>query len=178
MSHPATMINPPNQIATDRSTPGPGKHNGWLLIIGFYNLLKAALFFAIGIGAIRLVHKDIVDVFTRAVLDLRFDPEGRFISMMLDKLSLVNDHRLRQISAAVFAYSALSTVEGLGLMFERTWAEYLTLVLTASFLPWEFFEIAHRITGFKIGLVSINLAMVGYLAYHVRKRARERKAKA
>ena len=41
-------------------------------------------------------------------------------------------HRLREISVATFGYSALALTEGVGLLLEKVWAEYLTLILTVS----------------------------------------------
>ena len=171
----------PNTI----ETAGPGKnrtssrtvhrhHNQWLILIGSLKLLKAILFFLLGIGALRLLHKDLVDVLTRAAVDMRFDPESHFINMLLEKVSLINDHRLKQISVAVFCYAGLDIVEGIGLILEKAWAEYLTLILTASFLPWELFEIFRHVTGFKIALILLNLLVLIYLVFHVQNRARER----
>jgi len=55
------------------------------------------------------------------------------------------------------------------------WAEFVTLILTASFLPWEFFEMFRRPNWIRIGLTAINLAVVIYLIYYVQARMRERR---
>ena len=52
---------------------------------------------------------------------------------------------LREIGVGVFAYSGLALIEGIGLMLEKVWAEYLTLSLTIAFLPWELWELAHGV---------------------------------
>jgi uncharacterized membrane protein (DUF2068 family) len=113
-------------------------------------------------------------VLTRAVIDMRFDPESHFVNVILEKVSLLNDHRLKQISVAVFCYAALDIIEGAGLILEKAWAEYLTLILTASFLPWELFEIMRHVTWLKIALITINLLVLIYLVFHVQNRARQR----
>ena len=79
-------------------------------------------------GAIHLLHKDLEDEVTRLALRFNFDPESRFVSLLLDKVDLIDAHRLRQISVATFAYSALALTEGVGLLLEKVWAEYLTLI--------------------------------------------------
>lgn len=152
------------------------KHNGWILTIGIFKLLKAILFISLGVGAIHLLHKDLVDIFTRLALELRFDPEGRFVNIIIDKVALLNDHRLRQISAAIFAYAAVDIIEGVGLLLEKTWAEYLTLIITASFLPWELFEIVRHVTWIKIVLTIVNVAVVLYLVFYLKSRQQERDA--
>ncbi|HEY0758075.1 MAG TPA: DUF2127 domain-containing protein [Acidisarcina sp.] len=155
-------------------------HNRWLILIGMLKLLRALLLILVGFGVLKLLHKDLVVILTRLAMDLRFDPESHFINIVLDKVSLINAHRLRQISALAFCVGALDITEGIGLMLEKPWAEYLTLVLTASFLPWEFFEIVRRASWLKAGLTVINVLVVIYLVFHVqagtvrRRRLRQR----
>lgn len=152
----------------------PHHHNRWLVVIGVLKLLKAVLFVLVGIGAVRLLHKDVVDLFSRLLAELNFDPESRFVNMVLDKVALLNDHRLRMISTAIFSYATVDVVEGIGLLMEKTWAEYLTIIVTASFLPWEMFEVFHHVTWIKLALFIGNAAVVVYLIYDVRKRLRSR----
>ncbi len=150
-------------------------HDRWIIAIGAFKLLQGALFVLLGIGAIRLLHKDLMEVAEHFILAMRFDPEGHFVSLVMDKVAMIDPHRLKQISAAIFGVAALDLIEGTGLVMEQSWAEYVTLVLTASFLPWEFFEILRRATWIRAGLLAINLAVVIYLVYYVQARMRERR---
>ena len=148
--------------------------NRWLILIGAGKLLKAILFVALGFGALHLVHRDLVSVVTHWIVDLRFDPESRFINRILEKVSLISPHRLRQISAAIFLYAAMDVLEGTGLVLGKAWAEYLTLLVTASFLPWEFFEILRKPNWPKGVFTLLNIAVVCYLAAYLQRRLRER----
>ena len=112
-------------------------HDNGLLVIGLFKLGKALLFMCIGAGALHFIHKDLGDTILRIATVLRFDPESRLIGMTMAQVDLIDHHRLREISMATFAYSGLALTEGVGLMLEKEWAEYLTLGLTLSFLPWE-----------------------------------------
>lgn len=149
-------------------------HDSGLLMIGLFKLGKALFFFCVGIGAIHLLHKDLGDEAMRLAVALRFDPESRFTTLLLDKVDLIDAHRLKQIGVATFAYSGLALTEGIGLLLERTWAEYLTLFLTISFLPWELFELVRRPNWFRLGLLLINLAVLGYLVWLLRRKGRIR----
>jgi uncharacterized membrane protein (DUF2068 family) len=148
--------------------------NRWLIAIGVLKLLKAVLFVSMGFGVINLLHKDIADVLLRAITALRFDPENRFVNMLLEKSALLNPHRLKEISFAIFLYAALDIIEGTGLVLEKVWAEYFTLILTGSFLPWEFYEIIRHVTVLKIVLTLLNLAVFVYLAHVVNEKVRAR----
>jgi uncharacterized membrane protein (DUF2068 family) len=65
--------------------------------------------------------------------------------------------------AALFA--VVEGVEAVGLWYAKRWAEYLTLIVTASLLPLEIYEIAHKTSPFKILAFVVNVAVVGYLLY-------------
>ena len=147
-----------------------GKRDRGLLLIGLFKLAKAIFFFCIGAGAVHLLHKDVGDEVTRLALRLRFDPESRLVALLLHKADLIDAHRLRQISVGTFGYSALALTEGIGLLMEKVWAEYLTLVLTVSFLPWELYELARRPDWFRLSLLLINLAVLAYLIWLLRRK--------
>lgn len=145
-------------------------HDRGLLAIGLFKLAKAIFFFCVGVGAIHLLHKDLEDEVMRLAVRFKFDPESRFVSLLLDKVDLIDAHRLRQISVATFGYSALALTEGVGLLLEQVWAEYLTLVLTLSFLPWELYELARKPDWFRLSLLLINLAVLWYLVWLLRRK--------
>ncbi len=149
-------------------------HNRLLLLIAFYKFLHALFFIAIGVGAHRLLHKDLADEVDLFARYLRFNPESRLVSFVLEKASLVNDPLLRRIGFFAFCYAAITLVEGIGLYLEKTWGEFLTLAITASFLPWELFEIYRHVTWIHLGLFAINILVFLYLLDLVLARARHR----
>jgi uncharacterized membrane protein (DUF2068 family) len=69
-----------------------------------------------------------------------------------------------KLVGAVFAvYALIEGLEAVGLWYQRRWAEYLTFIVTASLLPLEIYELAHRFTPFKVLAFVINVAVVAYL---------------
>jgi uncharacterized membrane protein (DUF2068 family) len=165
------MTDSPSQALTR-----PRHHNQWLILIAAFKLGQALLFIAIGVGALRLVHKDVGDLLERLANHLRFNPESRFVNFILEKSSLVNDQMLRRIGAAVFFYAALDLIEGTGLYLEKVWAEYLTLAITASFLPLEIFEVMRKLTWVRMGLLAVNTLVLFYLLKLVIERGKGRSA--
>lgn len=153
------------------------RHNRWLLLIAIYKGLQALLFVALGVGALHMLHRDIGDDLALLADHLNFNPESRFVNFVLDKASLINDPLLKRIGAAAFCYAGVSLAEGIGLYLEKMWGEYLTLAITISFLPWEIFEIFHRITWFRFSLLAINILVLFYLAKVVIEQARERRGR-
>jgi uncharacterized membrane protein (DUF2068 family) len=150
------------------------RHNRLLLLIAVYKLFHALLFIAIGVGAHRLLHKDVADQIDLLARHLRFNPESRLVNFLLEKASLLNDPVLRRIGFVAYCYAAVSLAEGIGLYLEKAWGEFLTLAITASFLPWELFEIHRRLTWVRVGLFTINILVFLYLLHLVLDRARRR----
>ena len=67
-----------------------------------------------------------------------------------------------------FVYAALFLTEGIGLWLLKRWAEWFTVVITGSLVPFEIYEIYRHPTIAKVLVLMINLAVVGYLLYRVR----------
>lgn len=81
----------------------------------------------------------------------------------LDKLLSLQSQTLRLVGIALLAYALLEGVEAVGLWLTRRWAEYLTFLATAIFLPLEVYEIFNRASALKVIGFLINLAIVIYL---------------
>ena len=146
-----------------------------LLAIGSFKLVEAVFFFLVGIGAIHFLHHDLGDAAQRLAVRLRMDLDGRVMTWVLDHLDDITSHRLKQIGIATFFYAGLRIVEGVGLVMEALWAEYLTVGATTIFLPWEVYEIVHKPDWMRIGLLLTNLVVLAYLTWSLKKRLADRK---
>jgi len=78
--------------------------------------------------------------------------------------------KIRIASMASFAYAALFLTEGVGLLMRKRWAEWLTIIATASLIPFEIYEIAKHQTALRIAALVVNVAVVAYLVWRVRRR--------
>lgn len=148
------------------------RHNGGVLAIGLLKLLEAVFFFLVGIGAIHFIHHDLGDAALRLAERLRIDLDGRLMSWVLDHLDDVTSHRLKQIGIATIFYAGLRVTEGVGLVLEKVWAEYLTVGVTISFLPWELYELCRRPDVIRAGLLVVNLVVLAYLVWWLRRSRR------
>jgi uncharacterized membrane protein (DUF2068 family) len=142
--------------------------NAVLVLIGTFKLVKALLLIAVGIGAIKLLHRDVAGALTHWIELMRIDPENRFIHGSLVKIFRVTPKQLKELSAGTFLYAALFATEGIGLLLRKRWAEYFTIITTSLFIPLEVYELARHFTPVKVLVILINLAIVAYLAARVR----------
>jgi uncharacterized membrane protein (DUF2068 family) len=83
----------------------------------------------------------------------------------LDNLFTTSSSHLHALGAVLLVYAVVEGVEAVGLWYAKRWAEYLTFLVTASLLPFEVYEIAHRASPLKIVALVINIAVVVYLLH-------------
>src|SRR3954463_14925956 len=90
---------------------------------------------------------------------------GHGLTHRIDELFTLRTSRLHLFAAIALIYAAVEGLEAVGLWWGRRWAEYLTLIVTASLLPVEVYELSHHVTPFKIIAFILNVAVVAYLLY-------------
>jgi uncharacterized membrane protein (DUF2068 family) len=138
-----------------------------LLLIALFKLFKGILLLCVGIGALRLVHRNVAEVVVHWVDVLHFDPDNRFIHRIIERSFGIEPKHLKEIGAGTFFYSSLLLTEGIGLLMRKRWAEYFTVISTAVFIPLEVYEIFHRFTWIKIWVLAVNVAIVWYLVARI-----------
>src|SRR6266852_164742 len=142
---------------------GKATHGRGLRLIAAFKLLKAFALIAVGVGALKLLHKDVAAVAEHWINVFRVDPHNHFIDLLLTKLSILDDRRLKELSVGTFVYAGIFLVEGAGLALRKRWAEYFTIITTSSLLPIEIYELARRVSVGKTFALLINLTVVVYL---------------
>jgi len=146
-----------------------------LRLIAIFKLIKGALLLAVGIGALALLHRDVGELAASLIAALHVDADNRYLNALLAKLGLLDDRRLKEIGAGTFCYAAFMLTEGVGLLRRKRWAEYLTVIATASLIPLEIYELTKRLTATRLVVLVLNLAIVVYLIVRLRS---ERRAEA
>ena len=140
-----------------------------LLLIAVFKLLKGVALLAVGIGALRLLHRDVAETITQWINLLRVDPDNRFVHSFVSRATRISPNQLKALGVGTFAYAGLFLTEGTGLLLRKRWAEYLTIITTAGLMPLEVYELARRVTVGKIMVLIVNAAIVVYLIVRVRR---------
>jgi uncharacterized membrane protein (DUF2068 family) len=138
-----------------------------LTLIAIFKIVKALLLVAAGILALQLLHPSAANRVWRWIAEVPFEGERRLLARVLTTLAAKSHVAM---AVAAFAYAALFSVEGIGLFLRKRWAEWLTIVATASLIPIEIYELLHRVTAMKIAVLAINITVVIYLIARVRRR--------
>jgi len=119
------------------------------------------------------------DFFSRAAVTLfKGNPPGIAISFIVSKTLFLSTAMVTRLAAATAAYAALEVVESAGLAKRQRWAEWLTILVTASLIPFELSELVKDPTAVKAGTLAMNLAVLAYLiARQLAHRRRRRGAR-
>jgi len=139
------------------------------MLIAAFKLLKGLALLAVGIAVHMLANKNLVAEAQHWVDLFRVDPHNHYLHLLLEKLTTVDAHKLHALSLGTFVYSALFLTEGVGLFLRKRWAEFLTVISTAGLIPLELYELFHKPTFTRAILLLVNVAVVAYLIFEIRR---------
>ncbi|MEP6995761.1 MAG: DUF2127 domain-containing protein [Acidobacteriota bacterium] len=155
------------------STRGAGKRHhardGLVKTIGAFKLVKALLLIGVGLGALNLLNPANADTAYRWASSMAWRLGPRAASRVEHRLSNLHESQLKLVAVVALLYAALFAVEGVGLLMSKRWAEYLTIVATSSFVPFEAYELVKKVSWQRVATLAINLLVVGYLIWKVRQ---------
>ena len=141
------------------------KRNRVITAIGVFKLIKAALLITVGIAGLAKEPSDLAHRLRHLVAWMGISPGGHVLGHLLGRLSAFDDHKARELAVASLCYAAVFLVEGIGLLSRKRWAEWLTVAVTASFIPFEIYEAVQHFGAGKIVALVLNVAILGYLLW-------------
>jgi uncharacterized membrane protein (DUF2068 family) len=141
-----------------------------LRAIAVFRFAKAAVLILAGASVLRLVHKDVGAVAERLVEKFHLNPGNHHLILAIARVSKLTPGHLREIGLAAFFYAGLFIIEGTGLWMLKRWGEWVTAVVTSSLLPFEVISLWRHATIPKTAVFLINVAIVVYLIYLIRRK--------
>jgi len=154
-------------IMTDTSSIK--KQKGGLKVIALFEAFKGLLVLLTGLAAFSLMHKDIQVVAEQLVGHLHLNPAKHIPKIFIEAAGNLTDGRLRSLALLAVLYAAMRLVEGFGLWFAKRWSEWFALLSGGIYLPIELYELAKGFSWIKIGFVSINLTVVLYMIFMLKR---------
>jgi uncharacterized membrane protein (DUF2068 family) len=86
----------------------------------------------------------------------------------IQKVLHAKQSTLNLIAGGLLFYAALQILEGIGLWSLKRWGEYVAVVGTSVFIPFEVYELTDNVSWLKIVVLVINIAAVLYLLINKR----------
>lgn len=146
--------------------------SGLIRLVAIFKFVKVATLIATGLGLLKLIHGDVGRQLDHWVSMLGFDPGNHYLSHVIQRATSLPPKRIKELGIASFIYAGLFLTEGTGLWLEKRWAEWFTITITASLVPIEIYEIIREPSAVKVLVLIVNVAILGYLIYRVRKEPR------
>lgn len=129
---------------------------GLLIIVAAWAVWK----FSNSQDAVRKLFEDDLTAFKPVADHFNYDLDH---SPIVDSIRKTFDYKkstLHIVAGALLGYALIEIVEGFGLWWGKRWAEYLTVVATAAFLPLEVYELTEKVSYFKIATLALNILAV------------------
>jgi uncharacterized membrane protein (DUF2068 family) len=148
-----------------------GEHDAFIKVIIVERIVKAVVLIALAVGLLVAGRTGLLTSWADFAQDQLNLAAGN--SLIVDLLLKVvvyvgNFSHTTLLAIGAIIYALLEGTEGVGLTMRRRWAEYLTVIATGLLIPYEAYEVIHKVTLFKVGALLLNVAVVGYLAYRKR----------
>src|SRR5437870_929969 len=118
------------------------RRNRYLAAIAVLRLIKAVALFAAGVAALRLLWPAVAQRVGSWIEPVASD--HAVVGRALSFVTHLSPQQAGLIAAAAFAYGAVMAAEGVGLWMQKRWGEWLTIIITASFIPFEIGDRAPR----------------------------------
>ncbi len=160
-------------MATGEEPADPPRF-GVLRTIAVYKLLKVSLLLLVAYGELRLHDASLSAKLLSWLAARPSGLEHDVVKRMLQWISGLSESRMHALRFVTLAYAAVFAVEGVGLWMRRRWAEWLTTIITASLIPLEVWELIRNPNIGAAGVLAANIAIVGYLYWHVSGRRKTR----
>jgi uncharacterized membrane protein (DUF2068 family) len=141
-----------------RTDPSPA-----LRVIAVYKLAKATALYA---GSVLVFRLDPVASGTRLqrlVDSWHLAAFRQPLQGLAVKLTALSTSQVRLVALAFALYGALYTLQGMGLLFQRPWAEWVAIATGGVLIPFEAYESVRSGHTLPAVALAINVAIVVYL---------------
>lgn len=155
----------------------PGQLRGRALrLIAATEALKGVVALAAGVGLLGLVHHDLHHAAEALIGHIGLAPGDHYPAILLHDVDVLHDANVRSLALAISGYVLLRFFEAYGLWRERRWGAWLGALSGALYVPFELRHLMHRPTLATAAVIAVNVAVVGFLAWQLRRQTRGRVA--
>jgi uncharacterized membrane protein (DUF2068 family) len=138
--------------------------DGVVRLIIAYKAISALVLLSVALLLLGIiVNRDFGERVRTVVMLTGMRSDNHFLRQGLLKLGVLGRGATTALGVLSLLYAVLESTEVFGLLNRRRWAEYLVLLATVFFLPYEGLEIVRLITISKLAIFVINVAIAVYL---------------
>lgn len=122
-----------------------------------------------GFGLLSFIHKDLHCAAVQLVEHLHFNPARHYPRIFIDLAERISDSQLWAMAFAALIYSIVRFVEAIGLWMGQKWAKWFGFLTGGIYIPVEIFEVTRNVTWPRVTILAVNIGVVSYLLFVLRK---------
>lgn len=152
--------------------PAPPPHRTGLRVIAVYEVIKTLCLVLVAVAAFHLYHQQNFERLVRWLGHLTLTDSNGLRWRLVNALQDFGPSRFVAVGVVALGYAVLFGIEGVGLLMGKYWAEWFTVIATASLIPLELYETVHHFGWIKFAALVGNVVIVVYLvrvALHTRE---------
>lgn len=160
-------------MTTDSTSDRDVPSDTILRSIAIFKFVEALALLLAGLAALKYLDPNVVQWVDDWTETLPLRVEQHVARHLFGWLSGLGHDRMKELGLGAFLLSFINSVEGVGLWLRQRWAEWLAVIATSLFIPLEILELAKSISGPKALVLVLNLFVVGYLIWRIRRDSHE-----
>lgn len=134
-----------------------------LRVVAMFEAAKGAVVLVAGFGLLVIVDHGVAPMTDALVRHLHLNPAKDVPQIFLKLINDTSNQQLQLLAAGALAYAVLRLAEAVGLWRARAWAEWLSVVSGAIYVPFELYELSRGVTPLRLGMLLLNLGVVVYM---------------
>ena len=149
---------PPHCLPRRRGNPSVA-----IRLIAALQVTKCLLFTSAGIGLLTLIGADLAQLVGGWLQTWHIRQDTAVVQWLLTTLGEIHPDQITLTGIGSLVYGLIVGTQGVGLWMAAPWAITMTVYGLSAFIPLEIYELLHRLTTVKIGILVLNILIVGYL---------------
>ncbi|GGZ06372.1 MULTISPECIES: DUF2127 domain-containing protein [Shewanella] len=141
-----------------------------LRVVALLEASKGVLSLIVGLGIHALAGKDLKQSCELLLTHLHLNPASHLPGIFLHAAESLGNINLTLIAIGALVYSCIRFVEAYGLWHSMVWTEWFALVSGGIYLPFEAYEVVVHHNLLSIATLAVNLLIVGYMAWLLRRK--------
>jgi uncharacterized membrane protein (DUF2068 family) len=155
-----------------QSADADARHDRLLPWIAAERAFRAIVLLGVGIALVSNPHANWASDISHLAQHLGLDPKENWVQRIIEDVKKIHANQDLIFGLAAMGYGILEGVEAYGLFTRRRWGEWLTVVATSLLFIPELWELTKSASVLKVGAVVLNVAVVLYLLWRLRRAGR------
>jgi uncharacterized membrane protein (DUF2068 family) len=140
--------------------PGESRWLKWLAAI---RIVEGIILCVVAVELVEIIGRDLDALLEQWVRRVHVDPHNPIIIGALGYAREAGTTTLEEVAGLSGAFGGLNLLQGVGLWYRRAWAEYVCVLSTALFIPFEIHELILEPHVVSAGMLLVNAAIVAFL---------------